>query len=185
MKSKVVTYTFSLEPISVERIDVLEAKLRDLQQEVKSLQAEAAGGKSMQKEMQASISDLRAEMKSQCATANAQGVFLARATSQLGAEGLLLWRCEGLKVVDGVLHDLNPGIYQVNITVDFERLETTGTVHMQMNKGTQLVCYTSGCRQLSLASIIHVQKDDQLSVQVNGNVLTGYMTLALLAKLTV
>ncbi|KAE9203221.1 hypothetical protein PF004_g18193 [Phytophthora fragariae] len=75
MKSKVVTYTFNLEPISVERIDVLEAKLRDLQQEVKSLQAEAAGRNSMQQEMQASISELRAEMKSQCATANAPGVL--------------------------------------------------------------------------------------------------------------
>ncbi|EGZ06255.1 hypothetical protein PHYSODRAFT_341537 [Phytophthora sojae] len=115
LKSRVVTYTFTLEPVSVERIDVLEAKLSDLQQEVKLLRAEAAGRSSAQ-EMQKMISDLRAEVKALRGSVNAPGAFLARATSQRGAEGLLLWRCEDLKVVDGAVHDLNPGIYQVNIT---------------------------------------------------------------------
>lgn len=183
MKSRVARYTFNLEPISVERIDVLESKVRDLQGEIKLLRVEATGKNIVAQEMQKMISDLRMEMKLLRETVKAPGIILARATSLLGVEGVIVWRCEGLHVVDGVICALNPGIYQVNVTVDFDNGRSTR--NMQLNKGAQLVCYTSGIQQLSLASIIHVNKGDQLSVQTNGNVSFGYMTLALLAKLTV
>ncbi|RLN48523.1 hypothetical protein BBJ29_007904 [Phytophthora kernoviae] len=39
-QSRVAKYSFSLEPISVERTDVLESKMRDLQDEVDALRAE-------------------------------------------------------------------------------------------------------------------------------------------------
>ncbi|EGZ05299.1 hypothetical protein PHYSODRAFT_431270, partial [Phytophthora sojae] len=37
LRPRMLTYAFDLEPISVERVDILEAKLRDLQDEVKDL----------------------------------------------------------------------------------------------------------------------------------------------------
>ncbi|KAG7389154.1 hypothetical protein PHYPSEUDO_010956 [Phytophthora pseudosyringae] len=183
MKSRVVTYSFHLEPVSVERIDVLEAKVRDLQEEVKSLRAAATGKNSTTREMQKTISDLRVEMKLLREAVNPPGIFLARATSQLGVDGVVLWRCEDLKVVDGVVESLSPGVYQVNITVDFDDCRSKKS--MQLNKGTKLICSISGSQQLSLASFIHVNKGDKLSVQASGNLLSGYMTLALVARLTV
>ncbi|EGZ04961.1 hypothetical protein PHYSODRAFT_342811 [Phytophthora sojae] len=42
LRPRMLTYAFDLEPISVERVDILEAKLRDLQDEVKDLRSDAA-----------------------------------------------------------------------------------------------------------------------------------------------
>jgi hypothetical protein len=41
-RTRVATYSFDMEPISVERIDVLESRMRDLQEEMKGLRVEAA-----------------------------------------------------------------------------------------------------------------------------------------------
>ncbi|KAH7472560.1 uncharacterized protein KRP23_9548 [Phytophthora ramorum] len=183
MKYRTATFTFDLGPVSVERIDILESKVQDLQREVKCLQAETASKSAADQAMQKMISDLRAEMNSLREARNPAGTILARATSQLGLEGVVLWRCEGLKVTDGVIRDLKPGVYQVNATVGFESCQSS--THLQLVKGTQLVCSTSGFHQLTLTSIIHVSKGDQLSVHANGNVSFGYMTLALLAMLSV
>ncbi|KAL3664759.1 hypothetical protein V7S43_010506 [Phytophthora oleae] len=181
MKSRVVTYSFKLEPVSVERIDVLELKIRDLQEEVKAVRAAAAGKDS---EMQKTIADLRTEMNLLRETVKTPRVFLARATSQTGMEGMIVWRCEGLKVAAGAICDLNPGIYQVIIAVDFDSNHHP-TNHIRLSKGAKVVCNSSGSLQVSLTSIIHVSKGDSLSVQTDGTVSSGYMTLALLAKLTV
>lgn len=42
--TRVATYSFDLEPVSVERIDVLESKLRDQQDELERLRGEVDGG---------------------------------------------------------------------------------------------------------------------------------------------
>ncbi|KAL4166719.1 hypothetical protein KRP22_013972 [Phytophthora ramorum] len=112
MKYRTATFTFDLGPVSVERIDILESKVQDLQREVKCLQAETASKSAADQAMQKMISDLRAEMNSLREARNPAGTILARATSQLGLEGVVLWRCEGLKVTDGVIRDLKPGVYQ-------------------------------------------------------------------------
>ncbi|KAK1937048.1 bZIP transcription factor 1 [Phytophthora citrophthora] len=181
MKSRVVTYSFKLEPVSVERIDVLELKIRDLQDEVKAVRVAAT---SKDSEMQKAIADLRTEMNLLRETAKTPVVFLARATSQAGVEGAIVWRCEGLKVVDGAICDLNPGIYQVVIAVDFDS-NRRPTSHIRLSKGAKVVCNSSGSLQVSMTSIIHVHKGDNLSVQTDGSVSSGYMTLTLLAKLSV
>ncbi|KAL4146614.1 hypothetical protein PRNP1_012478 [Phytophthora ramorum] len=157
MKYRTATFTFDLGPVSVERIDILESKVQDLQREVKCLHAETASKSAADQAMQKMISDLRAEMNSLREARSPGGTILARATSQLGLEGVVLWRCEGLKVTDGVIRDLKPGVYQVNATVGFESCQSS--THLQLVKGTQLVCSTSGFHQLTLTSIIHAEPD--------------------------
>ncbi|KAG1688095.1 hypothetical protein DVH05_004411 [Phytophthora capsici] len=181
MKSRVVTYSFKLEPVSVERIDVLELKIRDLHDEVKAVRAAATAKDS---EMQKTIADLRTEMNVFREAVKTPKQFLARATSQVGVEGAIVWRCEGLKVVDGAICDLNPGIYQVVIAVDFDS-NRHPTSHIRLSKGTKVVCNSSGSLQVSMTSITHIHKGDNLLVQTDGTVSSGYMTLTQIAKLTV
>ncbi|KAF4320880.1 hypothetical protein JM18_004320 [Phytophthora kernoviae] len=152
-RSCVAKYSFLMEPISVERIDVLESKMRDLQEEMKGLRLKAVSGQNsavleLQNEMAKLrgdldgrvklISDLRGKMNALCAdngrfdVIHTQGMRLNR--------NLILWDQTGSKNVvsaDGTIKGLDPGTYLVMVVVNYYggevRLMKNSIVHCTQN----------------------------------------------------
>jgi hypothetical protein len=60
-RTRVVTYVFKMEPFSAERIDVLESRMRDLQEEMRALRVEGTGSRAVV-ELQETVKKLQGEM---------------------------------------------------------------------------------------------------------------------------
>lgn len=208
LKTRVVTYSFDLEEISVERIDVLESKLHDLQDEVETLalsrqtstiQKLEEGIKKLLKDCagrDAVILQLKEEVKAvHLARENSVVVLLQATTKTAGGGDLVCWINStfvfGVSAVmtglDGVVPVESPGTYQVAVVVNHQ----TGGHNMsiQMMKGSDCIqsayCgYAQGHPgSTSLTCTTRLAKSDQLSVKCPANLVgTSYLTLIRLGK---
>jgi hypothetical protein len=166
-RTRVATYSFELEPISVERIDVLESRGRDLRDEVKVLKASG----------NAAVAELQeAAEKHQLQLVDLQGTIKdlesltiqANATRKI-AGNIICWSAgEHSNGRDGIIRNLPSGTYKVTVVVNYAASDYGRTLQLKnMDRVIQLVyCtyinrhYTSGV----LARTVRVVEGDQLSV---------------------
>ncbi|GMF15092.1 unnamed protein product [Phytophthora lilii] len=166
MKTRVATYTFYMEPISVERIDVLESKLRDLQEEVGAKYAEVAG-------LQDRIKQLENPAPIE--------IIQLQATAKTGHT--LLWTKvdKYTSGTDGVIRNLAPGTYLVTVVVSGAGCNAeTSLMIRDENIQTALCGHSSYHGATTLSCLVNLEKDDFLSVTFTGS-LSGranYLTLA-------
>ncbi|ETK88202.1 hypothetical protein L915_07518 [Phytophthora nicotianae] len=163
-KSRVVAYTFILETISVERIDVLESKLRDLQDKVEIVRSKSEGTPSWQnstiqklegemKRLQkdaagrdAVILQLKEEVKAAHLARESSLVIPLQATAKTIPSGdLICWKNSafvfGVNAVttgiDGVVRVDSPGTYQVAVVVNHQ--VGAHKICLQMMKGLDCI----------------------------------------------
>jgi hypothetical protein len=169
---RVVTYSFELEPISVERIDVLEARMRDLQGEVKALRVEA-GERTEVVELQDTVKQLQAEADSNT------------------SEDVVCWSATGNYTDgnDGIIRNLQPGAYQVTVVVNY--VGTGEKQLVELLKGgeegecLQVVCccgFTAGCTSSVLAQTASIDEGDELSVVCNPDLTSEYPCYLMLTR---
>ncbi|EGZ04960.1 hypothetical protein PHYSODRAFT_566610 [Phytophthora sojae] len=182
-KSRGMTYAFVLEPISVERIDVLESKIEmdklrlEVENKSATLQAEIqivkAEVKKLRQESEARaalltkiLGDVRAQLKAKDIFVLAQAV----ATSRVG--DVIRWSNSNLDGVfgeDGVIRLPLSGLYQILAVVNHhaDRLPEA----IQLMKGSTCVQFAySGYTQgsfcsTSLMCVVRIDKGDQLTVK--------------------
>jgi hypothetical protein len=192
----VVTYSFEMEPISVERIDVLESKLRDLRGEVNVLKA---GGNTTVTELEETVKTFRAEML--CRQAEnvdlqikmkdiASSPFTIQATASSRTPGnALCWSSAGNESngSEGNIRNLQPGTYHVNAVVNYQEGSYGKT--LQLMRGSQRVqlaycnSTTSMYGSAVLSCSVRVGEGDQLSVLCTANqIASSYLTLTRLGS---
>ncbi|RLN70146.1 hypothetical protein BBJ29_010174 [Phytophthora kernoviae] len=199
-RSCVAKYSFLMESISVERIDVLESKMRDLQKEMKGLRLEVVSGQNsavleLQNEMAKLrgdldgrvklISDLRGEMNA--LRADNGKLYVIHAQGMRLSGDLIIWGQTGSKNVvgtDGTVKGLNSGTYLVTVVVNYYG----GEVRLMKNS----LCFQAAFSTYSpniaisntLACFIRVTKRDTLSVHCIQSILTktSYLTLVRLSE---
>ncbi|KAL4117723.1 hypothetical protein PRIC2_011709 [Phytophthora ramorum] len=159
-QERIAMYSFDLEPVSVERIDALEGKVRDLQKEVEKLQ----------QKLEARDADDRME------------ILHAQGTGNLG--NTLLWTNVG-GATTSFIRIVYPGAYQVVVVVN---CELNGS-QIKLMKGTeciQLVYCGYADRfhsSTTLTCITRMEKGDQLSVVCTASlVATNRLTLVRLGN---
>jgi hypothetical protein len=194
---RVVTYSFELEPISVERIDVLEARMRDLQGEVKALRVEA-GERTEVVELQDTVKQLQAELSCrQAEIADLQNkvenpllTIQAEADSNT-SEDVVCWSATGNYTDgnDGIIRNLQPGAYQVTVVVNY--VGTGEKQLVELLKGgeegecLQVVCccgFTAGCTSSVLAQTASIDEGDELSVVCNPDLTSEYPCYLMLTR---
>ncbi|OWY94905.1 hypothetical protein PHMEG_00035235 [Phytophthora megakarya] len=179
-QSRVTIYAIDMESISLERIDIVEAKMRDLENEVARLRDESEEviwnqGKGLQdlivelklqkEEIRDEISQLKNELKADldelriaqdaCTTVQKQ------ATTRQG-EWILWEDAAGVKM-------LIPGTYQVTVIVNYQT--TCVNTSIQLVQGNSVIqsVYCGAdqgyCNSVSLVCITAVEKDDQFFVK--------------------
>ncbi|KAG7389155.1 hypothetical protein PHYPSEUDO_010957 [Phytophthora pseudosyringae] len=211
-KSRIATYTFDLETISVERIDVLESKLRDLQDEVEVLRSndqEAAscqnaaiqkldeGMKKLQRDVasrDAAVLQLKDEVKGLHLAQDNSVVIPLQATTKASGD-LICWKNAafifGLNAIvtglDGIVRVESPGTYQVMVVVNHQ--SANHNLSIKVMKGSECIqsayCgYAQGnYASTSVMCTIRMGKTDQLTVKCPAN-LSGasYLTLVRLGE---
>lgn len=140
-------YKFDLEPVSVERIDVLESKLRDQEEKLEKLQADRA-----------------------LSGQNAAFIHLVATTK--GDRSRLRWskfESEDFSVngEDGVVKVLQPGIYSIGAVVT-SAPELSCSVQLMKNGTSLQVAYSGFSKGYScsipLNSVTHLEMNDELIV---------------------
>lgn len=196
-KARVASFSFTLQPISVERIDVLESKMRDLQEEVKALRLDTAGlatadvqdeVKQLRQELaarEAALSKLEREVKTLRAADHPPLVVQTKANTMVPNSSVIQWGLVGVgdKVngIDGMIRDLEPGTYQVSAVVTC--LSNGFDCLVELKKGFECIqtgcCYGKGHGDTtSLMCVTHITKGDTLSVCSNAQLSkTSYITL--------
>ncbi|EGZ06264.1 hypothetical protein PHYSODRAFT_246669 [Phytophthora sojae] len=211
-KARVATYTFVLEEISVERIDVLESKLRDLQDKVSTLRmgdedlaARRSSAvqrleedlKKLQKSLDGRdvvISQLKDEVKALQLAQESSVVIPVQATTKALGD-LVCWRNAafifGLNAsvtgLDGIVRAESPGTYQVTAVVNHQPAGLNSSI--QMMKGSDCIqsAYCGHAQgnsgSTSLNCTARLDKNDQLTVKCPANLTgTSYLTLIRLGK---
>ncbi|KAE9303134.1 hypothetical protein PF008_g22300 [Phytophthora fragariae] len=208
-KSRVMVYTFDLAPISVERIDVLEAKVKDLHEEVEALRLDALEvGKDnnyVMRELLKDVSSLREDLESRGVMISALRDELkalrtqqetlpsvqVQATTQIGE--LIRWERQGplrdfnLNGVDGIIRVVQPGLYQAIVMVNHQT--SNHNMSIRLMKGAECI-QTAFCGYVSggyncttLSCVVHLETTDQLSTQCNANLIgTSCLILTRLGK---
>ncbi|KAG6959347.1 hypothetical protein JG687_00008850, partial [Phytophthora cactorum] len=204
-KSRVATYTFHLEPLSVERIDVLESKLRDLQDEVAILRSKGTEASSLQN---STIQKLEEGMKKVLKDAagrdivilqlkeEVKAIHLAQESSTTKTQGdLICWRNSGfvfglnpiVTSLDGIVRVESTGTYQVAVVVNHQA--AGHNMSLQMMKGSDCIqsayCgYAQGhLGSTTLTCTAHLDKNEQLAVKCPASLVeTSYLTLIRLGK---
>lgn len=139
-------YSFDLEPVSVERIDVLESKLRDQQDELEKLRGEMRDG------IASSVVQLKTTQK------NNDSVMQWEATT--GVEFVS-------NGVDGVVKAQRGGTYIILVTVASVPGSNTFVQLLKNKTSIQAACpgYAQGYRSsVSLNTVAQLDKDDELMV---------------------
>ncbi|RLN20086.1 hypothetical protein BBJ28_00025911 [Nothophytophthora sp. Chile5] len=159
-------YTFELEPVSVERIDVLESKLRDQQAELERLRHDEEAGRApifLETEATAKTGVGRISWNKV-----ASGDFAV-----IGAEGVILVR--------------RPGVYNVAVVVNYHA--TNANMKVRLLKGTDcirsIICaYTGGHHSsCSLGCTTRIEKDAKLTVTCDSNLVeTSYLSVLWVGK---
>ncbi|OWZ05774.1 hypothetical protein PHMEG_00022066 [Phytophthora megakarya] len=160
--SWVAKYSFDLDPVSVDRIDILESKLRDQREELEQLREKVDDG-----------------------TAAFIMLDASRQSNQF-----LLWKIVesadfNVNGEDGVVKFTHPGYYRVGITVNCAPGGYNQLIELLKNGAciqSSYCGYVGGnTNSVSLDAIIHVENEDYLSVRCPCSISgTSYMTLQLL-----
>jgi hypothetical protein len=195
LKTRKATYSFQLLPISVERIDVLESKLRDLQDEVDALrmndQSTTARQDSAIRKLEEStyklqkgltshetmIPQLKQETKALHAALEESVVISVPATTKVQGD-LICWKnsafvfglsASNVTGVDGVVRVQTPGLYQVSVVVNHQT--TAHNIAVEVLKGSECIQtafagFDQGhCGSTSLSCTARFDKADQLKVK--------------------
>ncbi|KAF4034800.1 hypothetical protein GN244_ATG13255 [Phytophthora infestans] len=157
----VAKYEFDLDPVSVERIDVLESKLRDQQEELEKLRGKLKKGKTLL------FIKLTATTKNGSSILCWQNVQSDDFVST-GMDGIVKVRRRGVYSV-GVIVNAVPGASQ-NV-----QLLKNGTLLQAVDPG-----YSQGYNSsAALNTIEHLEEDDELSISCLCNLsATSYLTIA-------
>ncbi|KAG1688080.1 hypothetical protein DVH05_004395 [Phytophthora capsici] len=198
-KSRVATYTIEMEPLSLERIDVVEAKMRDLQEAVQFLQENDGhvGIKrnieleEVQTEVKKLKNDLEAsddkswrleeEVKKLSSEQDNCATLQLTATAKVG--DWIGWN----KYVNGVIVMNLPGLYQVTVVVNYVSTSTSIPMELMKNSERLMSVYCSSSEgyysSSTLTCITQMKKNDALSVKCPVSLVgTSYMTLIRLGK---
>ncbi|KAE9222740.1 hypothetical protein PF005_g6588 [Phytophthora fragariae] len=170
---RVATYCIEMEPISLERIDVLESKMRDLQDEVDQLREDS---EEVIENQSRGLQDLEVSVKLLQDHAGA-----GAGDDQSG--GLVCWNNN----VDGIVRTNLPGLYHVTAVVNYKSKSTNAAI--QFMKGAECIqtayCgFTDGyCSSTTLACTTRVEKNQQFAVKCPVS-LTGmsFLTIVRLGK---
>ncbi|KAG6608710.1 tumor necrosis factor-like domain [Phytophthora cinnamomi] len=154
-------YTFDLDPVSVERIDILESKLRDQQDELEKLRGEIRGG----------FSTLFVHSKASQKTENSTLKWEKITSTAIVATGL-----------DGVVKVQRGGTYIIFVNVSSKPGINT-PVHLLKNKSCVQVAYpgyASGyINSVSLNAVEQLEKNDELTVTCPSTMAdTSYLSIA-------
>ncbi|EGZ06262.1 hypothetical protein PHYSODRAFT_566045 [Phytophthora sojae] len=156
-KSRVMSYAFVLEPISVERIDVLESRMRDMQGEMDKLRLEG----------DTKSATLQTEIRNEQET-----VVFAQSVGTSRVGDIIRWNSSSPTSVfgdDGSIRMPLPGLYQILTVVNHQANRPAEAI--QLMKGSaciQVACsgYAQGnlC-STSLMCVTRIDKNDQLTVK--------------------
>ncbi|KAG6594075.1 tumor necrosis factor-like domain [Phytophthora cinnamomi] len=154
-------YTFDLDPVSVERIDILESKLRDQQDELEKLRGEIRGG----------FSTLFVHSKASQKAENSTLKWEKITSTAIVATGL-----------DGVVKAQRGGTYIIFVNVS-SKPGTNTPVHLLKNKSCVQVAYpgyASGyINSVSLNAIEQLEMNDELTVTCPSTMAdTSYLSIA-------
>lgn len=180
-QSRVATYSIEMEPISLERIDVLESKMRDLQDEVEQLREESeevianhsrglqdleVSAKLLQEDVDAretEIEELKKELKTLTASQDSTSTLQMQATTKVAD-----WICWN-NYADGIVRMNLPGLYHVTAVVNYKSKSANAAI--QLMKGAECIqtayCgFTEGyCSSTTLTCITRVEKSQQFAVK--------------------
>lgn len=177
MRTCVATYDFCLEPISVERIDMLESRIRDLQGEVKALRVEASATQSKQ---EADMDKLRLEFDTQVKGLKAMltdrskndVIIQAQGTTKDDSTDKIIWtkvkNGAHINGVDGMIRSLRPGTYLANVAVNCVGKSDNAFISlMKGDKDIQLALCTdgsSGWSSTTISCVTRINTGDEISV---------------------
>ncbi|CAH0521518.1 unnamed protein product [Peronospora belbahrii] len=163
--TRLVTYTFDLDPVSVERLDILESKLRDQQEEVEKLRGE--------------VQDCGAPLFVKLTASKKSGssiVWDAIESDLLISTGL-----------DGKIKMLRGGVYSIAVVVNAVPNDYNYKVELLKNAASMQAANTGysqgyGC-STTLYTIEHLQTNDELTTACAGNLHSvSYLSIVRLDK---
>ncbi|RLN68347.1 hypothetical protein BBJ28_00024989 [Nothophytophthora sp. Chile5] len=178
-------YTFDLEPVSVERIDILESKLCDQQEELERLRHDQEIGQILESKVRDQQEELERLRRDQ--EAGRTPIFLEAEASRMSQDGkLLCWnKVESdnfdMNGLDGVIRFRLPGVYSISVVVNYAPVNYNLTV--ELLKGSTGIrsaycCYAGGnYSSNSLGCTTRFEKDEKLSVSCGAN-LVGHSYLS-------
>ncbi|RLN21064.1 hypothetical protein BBO99_00005177 [Phytophthora kernoviae] len=176
----IVYYSFDLEPTAVERIDRLESRMCDLQEELK-----AATEVTVVQQLQQEVSELQAKVTAMQQIEHSPLIIEAGAGAGANAKvkggDIIRWyKADGgqnINGVDGVVRDVKPGMYQVMLEVC---MENDCTSLVELKKNDECIQDQRSCKDCSafLSCVICVEEGDQMTVACDDK-LVGYSYLTL------
>ncbi|KAE9031968.1 hypothetical protein PR001_g10828 [Phytophthora rubi] len=192
-QSRVATYCIEMEPISLERIDVLESKMRDLQDEVEVIANHSRGLQDLEVSVKLLQDDVDArekefaELKKQFMTLGTSQDTTTLVQVQVQATTKVAdWICWNNNA-DDIIRTILPGLYHVTAVVNYKSKSTNAAI--QLMKGAECIqtayCgFTDGyCSSTTLACTTRVEKNQQFAVKCPVS-LTGmsFLTIVRLGK---
>ncbi|KAE9210438.1 hypothetical protein PF002_g18815 [Phytophthora fragariae] len=155
-----VKYTFQLMPVSLDRIDIVEAKLRDVQEKLTKAESK--------------LRDMEGkQVKSSQKEVHLQAVSMV--TEKLNDEGLIIWddlKHESFELTSGkdCMRVLLPGWYILNLNVYLRPQMCGGTIDLHLN-GSRILCYLvpftgSVGTSAALGRGIRLKTDDEIGVKL-------------------
>ncbi|KAK1937082.1 hypothetical protein P3T76_009860 [Phytophthora citrophthora] len=159
--TRTAKYTFELNPVAVERIDVLESKLRDQQEELKTLRKDVSAGRTLP---------------------FAQFEAMTKDPNTL----TLLWKemkSDFFHVEDGKVFIRRAGVYTVAVVVNSASQACNQNAVLMKNKTPiqkATCCYRSNYScSATLNSVLQLGEDDTVSIECDGAVNdTCYLVIA-------
>jgi len=191
--SRVATYAFGMEPISLERVDVLESKMRDMQEEINGLFEEKSKIVATHDDAHAEVMDildardeelsvLKQQVKTLLESHDCAESTQLQATAKVGE-----WIAWG-RLANGVLRVTNPGMYQVTAIVNHRG--TSATASIQLFRGSECI-QTANCGETDgsyhstcLACVTRVPKQNyEFAVKCTADLTgTSYLTFLRIGK---
>ncbi|CAH0475132.1 unnamed protein product [Peronospora belbahrii] len=163
--TRLVTYTFDLDPVSVERLDILESKLRDQQEELEKLRGE--------------VQDCGAPL------------YVKLTASKMSGSSILWDAIESDLLIstglDGKIKMLRGGVYSIAVVVNAVPNNYNYKVELLKNAASMQAAntgYSQGCGcSTTLYTIEHLQTNDELTTTCEGNLHSvSYLSIVRLDK---
>jgi hypothetical protein len=182
---RVATYAIDMDPVSLDRVDTLESRMRDMQQAFESLRVETEKVAAIHCDVHAELKDTRikeiSELKAQVKTLletndNAETVQL-QASAKVGD-----WICWG-NPSNRNTRVTHAGTYQVTAIVNHKAINTAASI--QLFKGPECIqtAYCGNTDGSCLACVTRVPKNYEFAVKCPVNLTgTSYLTLIRIGK---
>lgn len=192
-KSRVMTYAFVLEPITVERIDVLESKMQDMKREMDTLRLD---GETKSATFQSEVRSLKGEVKKLQQESEARAILLTKVLGDVQAqkESIVVYQSIGTSRVgniirwnssnassafgdDGVIRIPHPGLYQIMVVVNHHADHHAEVIQLMKGTACILVACTGYAKgnhsSTSLMCIARIDKEDLLTVKCPSEVVSS------------